>query len=179
MKTVTFVYTDNVTYKAANVISVDNHGDTIEYVQDSTNADGSIVGLNMRSVDTYDLLYAVVKDVDTKEVTIIPGLFDSFDVVPKGAAVQRQANIDAEAARVAADRAAKAPAREAKEKAKYEARRAARKAEWVGHEEDTEVADTTEAAPVAAETEDNSVFGQLAAAGISARDLAVLREVLK
>lgn len=179
MKTVTFVYTDNVTYKATNVISVDNHGDTIEYVQDSTNADGSIAGLNMRSVDTYDLLYAVVKDVDTKEVTIIPGLFDSFDVVPKGAAVQRQANIEAEAARVAADRAAKAPAREAKEKAKYEARRAARKAEWVGQEEDTEVADATEATPVAAKTEDNSVFGQLAAAGISERDLAVLREVLK
>ncbi len=177
MKTVTFVYTDNASYKAANVISIDNHFDTIEYVQDSTNEDGSIVGLNMRSVDTQDLLYAVVKDVDTKEVTIIPGLFDSFDVVPKGEAVQRQANIEAEAARVAADRAAKAPAREAKEKAKYESRRAARKAEWV--EQDVAVADTTEATPAPSETADNSVFAQLAAAGISQRDLAVLREVLK
>lgn len=183
MKTVTFVYTDNVSYKATNVISIENHGDSIEYVQDHTNEVGSIVGINMRSVDTYDLLYAVVKDTETKAVTIIPGLFDSFDVVPKGEAVQRQANIDAEAARVAASRAAKAPAREAKEKAKYEARRAARKAEWVG-ENSTPVqaakpVSTEEAVPAVVESTDDSVIAQLSAAGISDRDLAVLREVLK
>lgn len=186
MNTVTFVYTDGVSYKATNVTSIANHMTHIEYSQEVMNESGTVGGINLRMVETDDLLYAVVKDQITKEVTIIPGLFESFEIVPKGEAVRRQANIEAEAARVAADRAAKAPAREAKEQAKYQARRDARKAQWQA--ENGVVPQlkgkTPNVAPAAAgyateSTAETGVFAALSAAGINDRDLAVLREILK
>lgn len=188
MKTVTFVYTDGITFKATNVTSITNHMTHIEYSQEVLNESMTVGGINLRMVETDDLLYAVVKDNVTKEVTIIPGLYESFDVVPKGDAVRRQVNIEAEAARVAADRAAKAPAREAKEQEKFNARRAARKAEWqAAHGVVPQIigkrVNTAPAAPVTPtateSTAETGVFAALQAAGINDRDLAVLREILK
>ena len=132
MSTVLFVYTEGVTYKATNVTSITHDESVVEYAQTVLNESGTIGGVNLRAVDKSDLLYAVVRNTETGEVTIIPGLYDSFDVVPKGESVRRQANIEAEAARVAAYRAEQAPVREAKEQAKYEARRAKRKAAYTG-----------------------------------------------
>lgn len=133
MSTVLFVYTEGVTYKATNVTSITHDESTVEYAQTVLNESGTVGGVNLRAVDKSDLLYAVVRNTETGEVTIIPGLYDSFDVVPKGESVRRQTNIEAEAARVAAYRAEQAPAREAKEQAKYEARRAKRKAAYTGN----------------------------------------------
>lgn len=150
MSTVLFVYTDGVTYKASNVNSISHNESTVEYYQSVSNESGTVGGVNLRSVDKFDLLYAVVRNTENGEVTIIPGLYDSFDVVPKGESVQRQKNIDAEKARVAAYRAAIAPERNAKEKAKFEARRAKRKADYlqstgtVVHEDADEPATVTE-----------------------------------
>lgn len=133
MYTINFFFTENATFKATGVvdITVDRDSGTFSYVQIANNADGTIAGRNLRSIDMDDLLYAVVKEKEDGEITIIPGIFTSFEVTPVGTAVQRQANIEAEAARVAAYRAEKAPEREAKEAAKYAARRAARKAQYV------------------------------------------------
>ena len=149
MSTVHFVYTEGVTYKATNVTSITHNESMVEYTQAVLNESGTVGGLNLRAVDKADLLYAVVRNTETGEVTIIPGLYDSFDVVPKGESVRRQTNIEAEAARVAAYRAEQAPAREEKEQAKYEARRAKRKAAYTGtanivHEEADEAANVEE-----------------------------------
>jgi hypothetical protein len=132
MSTVLFVYTEGVTYKATNVTSITHNESMVEYSQTVLNESGTVGGLNLRAVDKSDLLYAVVRNTESGEVTIILGLYDSFDIVPKGDAVRRQTNVEAEAARVAAYRAEQAPAREAKEQAKYEARRAKRKAAYTG-----------------------------------------------
>jgi hypothetical protein len=132
MSTVYFVYTEGVTYKATNVASITHDEFSVEYTQTVHNESGTIAGLNIRVVDKSDLLYAIVRNTEAGEMTIISGLYDSFDVVPKGESVRRQTNIEAEAARVAMVRADKAPAREEKERAKYEARRAKRKAEYTG-----------------------------------------------
>lgn len=195
MSTVLFVYTEGVTYKATNVTSITHDESTVEYAQTVMNESGTVGGVNLRAVDKSDLLYAVVRNTETGEVTIIPGLYDSFDVVPKGESVRRQTNIEAEAARVAAYRAEQAPAREAKEQAKYEARRAKRKAAYTGttatvvHEEaDVEVTtnpvvevqevqvETTASNPTAKGTRKSvNVLEQLKAAGISEDDLAQLR----
>ncbi|AFC21782.1 hypothetical protein GAP32_332 [Cronobacter phage vB_CsaM_GAP32] len=183
MNTVTFVYTDGITYKATNVQHIEKQDSVIEYTQSVINESGTVGGINLRAVDLSDLLYAVVKNQETKEVTIIPGIFDNFEVVPKGVAVQRQANIEAEAARIAADRAAKAPEREAKEKAKYEQRRKARKEAWEAEHgvKAANVAPAPAPAPTGAteETADTGVFAALSAAGINERDMSVLRDLLK
>lgn len=186
MNTVTFVYTDGITYKATNVQHIEKQDSVIEYTQSVINESGTVGGINLRAVDLSDLLYAVVKNQETKEVTIIPGIFDNFEVVPKGVAVQRQANIEAEAARIAADRAAKAPEREAKEKAKYEQRRKARKEAWEAEHGVPQLkGKAPNVAPVAApvvateETADTGVFAALTAAGINERDMSVLRDLLK
>ena len=204
MSTVLFVYTEGVTYKATNVTSITHDESMVEYSQTVLNESGTVGGLNLRAVDKSDLLYAIVRNTETGEVTIIPGLYDSFDIVPKGESVRRQTNIEAEAARVAAYRAEQAPAREAKEQAKYEARRAKRKAEYTGttatvvHEEADEPAnveevntnpvlevqevqvattsETTASTPTAKGTRKSvNVLEQLKAAGISEDDLAQLR----
>lgn len=130
MSTVHFIYTEGVTYKATNVTSITHDESIVEYTQTVLNSSETVGGLNLRAVDKSDLLYAVVRNTETGEVTIIPGLYDSFDVVPKGESVRRQTNIEAESARVAAYRAEQSPIREAKEQAKYEARRAKRKAAY-------------------------------------------------
>jgi len=204
MSTVLFVYTEGVTYKATNVTSITHDESMVEYSQTVLNESGTVGGLNLRAVDKSDLLYAIVRNTESGEVTIIPGLYDSFDIVPKGESVRRQTNIEAEAARVAAYRAEQAPAREAKEQAKYEARRAKRKAEYTGttatvvHEEADEPAnveevntnpvlevqevqvaatsETTATTPTAKGTRKSvNVLEQLKAAGISEDDLAQLR----
>jgi len=204
MSTVLFVYTEGVTYKATNVTSITHDESMVEYSQTVLNESGTVGGLNLRAVDKSDLLYAIVRNTESGEVTIIPGLYDSFDIVPKGESVRRQTNIEAEAARVAAYRAEQAPAREAKEQAKYEARRAKRKAEYTGttatvvHEEADEPAnveevntnpvlevqevqvattsETTASTPTAKGTRKSvNVLEQLKAAGISEDDLAQLR----
>lgn len=191
MKTVNFVYTDGVTYKATNVISVERNEFTIEYVQDVANENGTVVGINMRSVDLEDVLYAVVKDKADGTVTILPGIYENFEIVPVGAAVHRQQNIERESARVAQYRAEKAPEREAKEKAKYEARRQARKEQWqsengvapvTGKAKGVSSAPTAPSAPVAAQNpvvEVPDMFEQLMQSGISSQDLTTLRNVLK
>lgn len=132
MSTVYFVYTEGVTYKATNVTSITHDEFSVEYTQTVQNESGTVAGLNLRVVDKSDLLYAIVRNTEAGETTIISGLYDSFDVVPKGESVRRQTNIEAEAARVAAYRAEQAPVREEKEQAKYEARRAKRKSEYTG-----------------------------------------------
>ena len=139
MYTINFFFTEKASFKATSVveITVDRENGIFSYVQQAHNADRTIAGHNLRSVDMDDLLYAVVKDHDDGEITIIPSIFTSFEVTPVGTAVQRQKNIEAEAERVAAYRAEKAPEREAKEAAKYAARRAARKAQYVPRTEDT------------------------------------------
>lgn len=133
MYTIKFFFTESASFKATSVveINVDRDSGILSYVQQAHNADRTIAGHNMRSIDMDDLLYAVVKDLEDGEVTIIPSLYTSFEIVPVGAGVQRQKNIEAEAERVKAYREAKAPEREAKEAAKYAARRAARKAQYV------------------------------------------------
>ena len=170
MNTVTFFYTDGVTYKATNVTSITKHVFSIEYTQSVMNESETVGGFNVRAVDLDDLLYAVVKNNATKEVTIIPGLYDSFDVVPKGEAVRRQENIEEEAARVAARREANAPARKAKEEAKFAKRRQARKDAYL---KENPAAAEVQATPSAPKT----VSEQLVAAGVSEGDIAVLRSL--
>lgn len=170
---ITFVYTNNVTYKATNVTSIEQTAHTIEYRRFAE--EGSVVGFDVRSVPKDDLLYAVVKD-DDGIVSIIPGIYDHFNIVPVGAAVTRQQSIENEAARIAADRAAKAPARQAKEAAKYEARRAARKAQYLGTEVQVKTAPpqsvVSKLAAVAV-----SIASQLPAYGFTDTDIAVIRSI--
>ncbi|EBS4516433.1 hypothetical protein DQT32_03250 [Salmonella enterica subsp. enterica serovar Braenderup] len=174
MKTVNFFYTDNVSFKATNVTSIEDTGNFIEYTRDTMSEDGTIFGLDHRAILKVDLLYATVKDHATGQITIIPGLYDGFNITPAGPNVTRVNNILAEHAAIEERRTAKA----AKERAKFEvreaARRAARKAEWVG--------DNAEAAPVAqpatapASTAPSAVQ-QLKAAGLSDEDIAQLQQL--
>lgn len=168
MKTVTFWYTEGVSYKATNVENVVSEGSNIEYIRTVQNESGTIVGNDFRSISTEDLLFATVKDHSTGMVTIIPGIYEQFDVVPKGHAVTRQQNIEREAAAFAANRKAKEPERKAKEIAKFEARRAARKAEWVEvvGEDDTKKS-----------KENESAIEQLRNAGVSDSDIEVLKSL--
>lgn len=149
MYTIKFFFTESATFKATNVvdISVDRDTGILTYIQEAHNEDRTIAGRNIRAIDMDDLLYAVVKEKEDGEITIIAGLYDSFEVVPVGAAVQRQKNIEAEAARVKAYREEKAPQRNAKEAEKYAARRAARKAQYLNGESETQSTVEGEAVP--------------------------------
>ncbi|QOI71816.1 hypothetical protein pEaSNUABM47_00332 [Erwinia phage pEa_SNUABM_47] len=192
MKTVNFLYTEGVSYKATNVENIESDGYTVDYSRTVQNESGTVVGVDFRSVSTEDLLFATVKDHSTGIVTIIPGIYDHFDIVPKGNAVTRQQNIEREAAAVAANRAAKAPERNAKELAKFEARRAARKAAWEAENGVTPVAPapTPRAKAVAPEApvmmmkaeptpapSANTAIEQLRNAGVSESDIAVLKSL--
>lgn len=184
MKTVTFVYTQGISYKATNVNEINSDGYTVDYTRQVQNESGTVVGGDFRSVSTEDLLYAIVKDHSTGIVSIIPGIYDNFDVVPKGNAVTRQENIDREAEDVAYARALKAPERAAKEQAKFEARRLARKAAWEANNGTTEPTVPVERFQTAIDTRVtqkvsalSSAVEQLILAGVSESDIEVLKSL--
>lgn len=169
MYTLTFFYTEGVTYKATNVQSFSSDDEFFSYSQHVQNEFETVCGVNLRSVANDDILYVVAKETMTNEITIIPGLYDQFDIVPKGKAVVRQQNIEREAASVAKRREENAEVRNKKEKEKYKARRAARKAQYLNK---TNVSDENTIAKDAV-----SAHQQLVNSGISENDITILRDL--
>lgn len=172
MKTVNFFYTDNASFKATNVTDITDTGNFIEYSRETMSEDGTIFGVDHRAILKVDLLYATVKDHSTGQITIIPGLYDGFNIVPAGPNVTRVNNILAEHAAIEERRVAKSEKERAKFEARETARRAARKAEWVGTQ--PEVEQTVKTAPAAPAT---SAIAQLKAAGLSDADIAQLQQL--
>lgn len=176
MKTVTFVYTDNVTYKATNVTDITHDNCCVDYTRMVENASQTVVGLDIRSVSKEDLLYAVVKDHEDGSITIIPSIYDNFSVVPKGNAVTRQENIEKQNVELAERRAIQAVTRKEKETAKYNARREARKQQWLSEHnvvsEDENQASTSEGNGIA-----SIALDQLRNAGLSEHDIKTLKSI--
>lgn len=178
MKTVTFVYTDNVNYKATNVIDIEHDNFIVSYSRHVENESGTVFGVDVRNVSKEDLLYAVVKDHEDGSITIIPSIYDNFSVVPKGNAVTRQENIEKQNVELAERRAIQAVTRKEKETAKYNARREARKQQWLSeHSEDV----VGEAGEQASSSEGKGIasiaLDELRNAGLSENDIKTLKSI--
>lgn len=90
-----FFFTEGHKYTATNVFDIAIGVDAISYVRDVNPDLDGVVSTQTTTVSMDDLLYAVVHRA--AGVQVIPGIFSKFEIVPIGAEVQKQVNIEREA----------------------------------------------------------------------------------
>lgn len=187
MLTIHFVYTNDVTFKASQVLDFSFDEYEVRYRREVWT--DTRISREKHTISKTDLLYAKVVDNDTGLVSIIPGLYEQFNVVPYGQAFHRQNSIDTQERQIAERREARRAEREERSHQRYMERRAKRKQEWLEKQgtvsteqsteniENTENTESIQSTSHSVEDANEVLTSTLLQNGISAEDFVTLSQL--